>query len=99
MVAATLDTLKAAKRLKDAGVPEPHAEAFVQTLREAQETGLAQLATNFDLAEIRGELTLVKWMLGFNLALSVAILLRLLVAQSLPETLTTGACARGACRS
>jgi hypothetical protein len=48
-------------------------------LREAQETGLGQLATKFDLAEVRGELTLVKWMLGSNLALSVAILLRLLV--------------------
>jgi len=78
-MAATLDTLKAAKRLKDAGVPEAHAEAFVQTLREAQETGLAQLATKSDLAKVRGELTLVKWMLGFNLALSVAILLRLLM--------------------
>ena len=39
----------------------------------------AQLATKVDLAEVRGELTLVKWMLGFNLALSAAILLRLLV--------------------
>jgi hypothetical protein len=82
-----LDTLKAAKRLKDAGVPESQAEAFVQTLRDAQqEAGAAQLATKSDLAEVRGELievrgepTLVKWMLGFNLALSVAVLLRLLV--------------------
>jgi hypothetical protein len=62
----------------------------VQTLRYAQEAGAAQLATKADLAqvrgelksdlaEVRGELTLVKRMLGFNLALSVAVLLRLLV--------------------
>jgi hypothetical protein len=85
-MAASLDTLKAAKRLKEAGIPESHAEAFVQTLRDAQDANTAQLATKVDLAEVRGELTevrgeltLVKWMLGFNLALSAAILLRLLV--------------------
>ena len=46
----------------------------------------AQLGTKVDRADVRGELTavrgelaLVKRMLGFNLALSVAILLRLLV--------------------
>ena len=55
-MAASLDTLKAAKRLKDAGVPEAHAEAVVETLREAQEAGAAQLATKADLAQVRSEL-------------------------------------------
>ena len=50
-MSATLDTLKLAKRFRDAGVPEPHAEVFAEALRETQEGGLAQLATKADLRE------------------------------------------------
>ena len=100
-MSATLDTLKLAKRFRDAGASEPLAETFAEAMREAQSAGLADLATKADLAatradlkadigqlrsdidlklsDARGEMTLVKWMLGFNLALSVAVLIKLLV--------------------
>ena len=99
-MSATLDTLKLAKRFKDAGVPEPHAEVFAEALRETQDTSIADLATKADLetakadlkaemrllrsdfdlklSDARGDMTLMKWMLGFNLALSAAVLVKLL---------------------
>ena len=42
-----IDTLKAAKRLREAGFSEPQAEAFVATVLEATEA--ADLATKTDL--------------------------------------------------
>ena len=55
-MSATLDTLKLAKRFRDAGVPEPHAEVFAEALRETQETGLGNLATKADLELLRKDL-------------------------------------------
>jgi DNA-binding transcriptional MerR regulator len=48
-MAIALDTLKLARRFKDAGVPEAQAEVFVDALREARESAIANLATKADL--------------------------------------------------
>lgn len=48
-MAATIDTLRLARRFREAGVPEPQAELFADTFREQQEAGLAQLATKAEL--------------------------------------------------
>ena len=48
-MAIALDTLKLARRFKDAGVPEAQAEVFVDALREARESAVANLATKADL--------------------------------------------------
>ena len=48
-MAATLDTLRLARRFRDAGVPEPQAEIFADAFREQHEAGFAQLATKADL--------------------------------------------------
>ena len=49
-----IDTLKVAKRLREAGFTEPQAEAVTAAVQEA--TQGAELATKADLAELRAEL-------------------------------------------
>ena len=49
-----IDTLKVAKRLREAGFTEPQAEAVVAAVREGTEG--AEFATKGDIAELRAEL-------------------------------------------
>jgi DNA-binding transcriptional MerR regulator len=49
-----IDTLKVARRLREAGFSEPQAEALVAAVREGAEA--AELATKADLATIGSEL-------------------------------------------
>ena len=48
-----IDTLKVAKRLREAGFTEPQAEAVIAAVQEGTEG--AELATRADLAELRLE--------------------------------------------
>ena len=50
----SIDTLKVAKRLREAGFSEPQAEAVIATIQEGAEG--AELATKGDLADLRAEL-------------------------------------------
>ncbi|MFN1124703.1 DUF1640 domain-containing protein, partial [Xylella fastidiosa] len=74
---------KFANRLKTAGVPAAHAEAEAEALAEVLETNLQDLATKQDLrelelkleskidkgfTEVKGEMLLLKWMLGVLVA-------------------------------
>ena len=79
------DTLKYVETLKEAGVPDNQARAQSEALKEVLNT---EVATKHDLKElelkidtrfekIQGEFTLVKWMIGFNLAMSVSILFKI----------------------
>jgi hypothetical protein len=92
MPTVTFDTLKFARRLKEAGVSDKHAEAEAEALAEVFQTGLGELATKQDLKEletatkrdikeleldIKGEIRLLKWMLGFTLAGVMGILFML----------------------
>jgi len=65
MTTAAFDTLKAARDLKTAGIDETHAEAIVSTVARAFED---TVATKADLAEVKadlkGDIKLLKWMLG-----------------------------------
>lgn len=75
MATITFDTLRFTKTLEKAGIPPAQAEAIA----EAQAVAMAEatsttLATREDVAEVRYELRLVKWMVGASLALSTAIL-------------------------
>ena len=56
-MSATLDTLKLAKRFRDAGASEQLAETFAEAMREARDADMSQLATKADLAVIRADLT------------------------------------------
>ena len=49
-----IDTLKVAKRLREAGFTEPQAEAVVAAVQEA--TGGADLATKTDIVDLRSAL-------------------------------------------
>ncbi len=53
MFEIAIDTLKVAKRLREAGFTEPQAEAVIAAVQEGTEW--AELATRPDLAELRAE--------------------------------------------
>ncbi len=79
MTAVTFDTLKFVERLRAAGVPELQAKAMAEAQIEAlgEATAFA-LATKADVYDIKSELRLMKWMLGFLLALGLSNLLLLI---------------------
>lgn len=85
MSAVTFDTLKYVETLKEAGISDGQAKAQSEALKEVLN---AEVATKHDLKElelkidarfekIQGEFTLVKWMIGFNLAMSVSVLFKI----------------------
>ena len=89
MTAITFDTLAYVKTLRDAGVEEKQAEAQAAALATVLKSGIGDLATKDDLARLEsklesrlnlleerseGRFKLLQWMLGFNLAISVALL-------------------------
>ena len=85
MSVVTFDTLKYVETLKEAGIPDNHARAQSEALKEVLNT---EVATKHDIKElelkidarfekVQGEFTLVKWMIGFSLAMSVSILFKI----------------------
>ncbi|MGH8624462.1 MAG: DUF1640 domain-containing protein [Gammaproteobacteria bacterium] len=85
MATVTFDTLKFVEKLKAAGVPDAQAKAMSEAFRDAQ--GELEIATKRDLKELelkietrleglRGELTLIKWMLGLLLGGVLALILK-----------------------
>ena len=74
MPTTAVDTLRYARRLRDAGVPAEQAEAMADVIGSELVENLATKA-DFDTAvtEIKGTLLLLKWMVGFVLAFVVAI--------------------------
>ena len=84
MSTITFDTLKFVERLEKAGMPREQAAAFADAQKEAFAEALdTALATKTDIEAMRadiirldtrmsGELTLVKWMLGVVIAISIA---------------------------
>ena len=89
MTAITFDTLKLTQRLEEAGVDRKQAEAQAEALAEAMDSGVQELATKHDIAMVEsnlgrkieileerttGRFTLLQWMVGFNLAATVALL-------------------------
>ncbi len=91
VTSVAFDTLKFANRLKTAGVPAAHAEAEAEALAEVLETNLQDLATKQDLrelelkleskidkgfTEVKGEMLLLKWMLGVLVAGVAALIIK-----------------------
>ena len=77
MTTMTFDTLAYAKRLCDAGVPEPQAQAQAAALADALRQSAGELATKQDLQELRLDLghemaelraDLLKCMIGLFIA-------------------------------
>lgn len=61
--------------LKAAGVPDEQASAAAGSVAPKSE-----VATKTDIAELRGELTLLKWMVGVNTA-GIALIIGLLLSK------------------
>ncbi len=81
MSTITFDTLKFVERLEKAGVSREQASAMAEAFKDA--SGEAEVATRKDIAlavaeikteiaNVRGEMALVKWMLGAVLAIAIA---------------------------
>ena len=81
MAAVMFDTHKFVRKLKESGFEEKQAEGIAEAFKDA--SGEAELVTKRDLKElefklearfeqVKGELGLVKWMLGAILGLAIA---------------------------
>ena len=74
----TFDTLKFAQRLEEAGLERKQAIAFAEAQKDAFAEAIeTQLATKADTQRLERELLLLKWMIGFNLAFTMAIVWRI----------------------
>ena len=85
MATITFDSLRVADKLKSAGFTAEQAEAVVRVIAEAQEdlvtvkdldAALSPLKT--DLAVLKTEVSQIKWMLGFVIGGTIAVLAKLL---------------------
>jgi hypothetical protein len=78
MATITFDTHKFVRKLTEAGFEEKQAEALTEALRAAIED--SELVTRKDLqielAPIKSDLTVVKWMLGLLLGGVAALVLK-----------------------
>ncbi|MBF0472506.1 MAG: DUF1640 domain-containing protein [Nitrospirae bacterium] len=71
-----LDTLKLYEDLKGAFTDE-QAHKLSDVLKEVEKSRIDALATKADIARIEGQITLLRWMLGFVLAVNVSIALKI----------------------
>ena len=88
MNATAYDTLTAMRALEAAGMERRQAEAVAEQLRTAADAGQDDLATkadivaagvqhNAEIAIVPAELRAIRWMLGFQAALIIAMAARL----------------------
>ena len=74
MSVTTFDTHKFAKRLENAGLEPEQAVAFAEAQKEAfAEAMEAQLTTRGYVQRMEKELLPLQWMIGFNLAFTLAV--------------------------
>ncbi len=84
MTTITFDTLKFANKLKSAGVPDKQAEAEAEAISEVLEVNLKDLVTKEyldvkfqqELAPIRTDLAILKWMMGILIAGVMSIVIK-----------------------
>jgi len=78
VTSVTFDTLKFVEKLKASGMPDAEAKAIAEAFRDAQSD--AELVTKKDLqielAPLKGDLLLLKWMIGLVLGGIMALLLK-----------------------
>ena len=78
MTTITFDTLAYVKKLREAGIEEKQAEAQAVALAAVLKETSGELVTKQDIdrlsEQVDAKLKLLQWMLGFNLALSTAVL-------------------------
>ena len=69
-MSAAFDTLAAARDMENAGLDRPAAEAVAEAIRAGQ----GELATKADLAAVRSDIIGLRWVVGINVAISLATL-------------------------
>ena len=74
----TTMTKEVYQAFRAAGVPEDTASAAAEAIEESRESDRLRAIEN-DLSDVKGEAKLLRWMLGFNLAISSAVLLKLVL--------------------
>jgi len=78
MTTITFDTLAYVKKLREAGIEEKQAEAQALALAAVLKETSGELVTKQDIdrlsEQVDAKFKLLQWMLGFNLALSTAVL-------------------------
>ncbi len=76
MLTMAFDTYKFIARLEKAGVARAHAVAEAEALSDVLNSTevVTKRDLQIELSPIRNELSIMKWMIGFNLALTVTIL-------------------------
>ena len=83
MNAIALDTLQMAKRLQSAGFSAAQSETVATLVNEATDADRRELVTKKDLqielAPMRADMALLKWMVSFNLVLTVAVIAKLFI--------------------
>jgi hypothetical protein len=73
MSTVTFDTLKFADRLEKAGLTREQAAAFAEAQKDVFSEALdTTLATKSDVADLKTELAVIRWMLGVVLAVALA---------------------------
>ncbi|OHX34305.1 DUF1640 domain-containing protein [Methylomonas sp. LWB] len=82
MATVTFDTHKFVRKLKEAGFDEKQAEAVSEAFRDAQTEAdpLTKKDLQIELAPVKSDLLIVKWMLGLVFAAEVMPLLAKLLA-------------------
>lgn len=76
MATITFDTLKCVERLEKAGVSREQASAMAEAFKGVSgkaDIALAVAEIKTDIANVRGEMALIKWMLGAVLAIAMAV--------------------------
>jgi hypothetical protein len=81
MSTITFNALKFSQRLEKAGATRDYAIAEAEALLEVFETGTQEIVTQSDLerelAPIRTDLAVLKWMAGVGLGIGITILFKL----------------------
>jgi len=72
MSTITFDTLEFTRKLRDAGLDERQAEAVVRVIADAQGQLVTKTDLQIELAPIKADLLVIKWMMGGLIALAIS---------------------------
>jgi len=74
MATVTFDTLDFTRKLRDAGFDDKQSEAIVRVIADSHNALVTNDHFNLNMERINNRFTLLQWMIGFNLAFTIAIL-------------------------
>ncbi len=74
MATITFDTQELVRELRSSGLPQEQAEAVVRAMVKSHSELMTKGDLQVEMAPIKVEMAEMKWMLGFNLAFTMAIL-------------------------